>query len=77
MVQSKWQQYKEKMGDTRPWDVFNPKLENVTDEIFNERYSICKACPRFIKTTSQCKECGCVMALKAKLEAATCPIGKW
>jgi hypothetical protein len=65
------------MGDTRPWDIFNPATEYVVDEVFNERYSICKACPKFIKTTSQCKECGCFMAVKAKIENAACPIQKW
>jgi len=27
--------------------------------------------------SKQCKKCGCFMAIKTKLQAATCPLGKW
>lgn len=74
---SAWQEYKKKLGDTRPWDVVNPSAGRVSEEEANRRYSICEACPRLVKLTKQCKECGCFMNLKTKLEAAVCPIGKW
>jgi carbamoylphosphate synthase large subunit len=74
---SKWQQYKEKLGGTRPWDILNPNIEKVSDEIQKSRFDICQGCDRFIKLTSQCKECGCVMSLKTQLPAANCPLNKW
>lgn len=74
---SKWQQYKEKLGDTRPWDLLNPNTEYATEEKTNQRYGLCQMCPEFIKLTTQCKQCGCIMSIKTKLEKAVCPIGKW
>jgi hypothetical protein len=74
---SAWQQYKENLGETRPWDLINPNVEHVSDEEQTRRFAICKACPELIKLTSQCKKCGCIMNLKTKLTKAVCPIGKW
>jgi hypothetical protein len=61
----------------RPWDLFNKKIGRVSGEIAKERLDICKACPKYVKTTHQCLECGCIMNLKVKLPNAECPIGKW
>lgn len=72
-----WQEYKKKLGTTRPWDVFNPNAEHTSEEEASNRYEVCLECPKLIKSTKQCKECGCFMALKVKLKNATCPIGKW
>ncbi len=72
-----WEKYKENLGETRPWDLINPSTEFVSDSEQKERYSICKVCPEFIDLTTQCKKCGCIMKLKTKLAAATCPINKW
>lgn len=72
-----WQEYKKKLGQTRPWDVINPNVQHVSEEQAISRYSICEQCPSLIKFTHQCKECGCFMKLKTKLEKAECPLGKW
>lgn len=72
-----WEEYKKKLGSTRPWDVLNPNQEYAADEIQKNRYSICEQCPRFLKVTKQCKECGCFMNLKVKLKEAVCPLSKW
>jgi len=73
---SKWEEYKNKLGTARPWDVLNPA--KLTDEKnADQRYAICESCPSFLKVTKQCKECGCFMALKTKIEEAICPLGKW
>lgn len=72
-----WQKYKQNLGETRPWDLANPNTEWVSDEVAEQRYSICKGCPELIKLTKQCKKCGCFMAAKTKLKLATCPLGKW
>jgi len=72
-----WQKYKKNLGDTRPWDLLDPKSKKVSEEKANIRYSICLGCPELIKATMQCKKCGCFMKAKTKLEEAHCPIGKW
>lgn len=74
---NKWQQYKEKLGETRPWDILNPNTEYVEESEATKRYDICKGCPEFIDLTKQCKQCGCVMPLKTKLAKAECPLKKW
>lgn len=76
-MKSKWEQYKEKVGSTRPWDMLNPNIEHVDKNVQAYRYNICKACPEFVSLTTQCRQCGCVMAMKTKLPGATCPLGKW
>jgi hypothetical protein len=69
-------QYKDNLGESRPWHVAYPS-KKVSEEIFTKRYEICQACPEFIKLTDQCKKCACFMKLKARLNNAVCPIGKW
>jgi hypothetical protein len=75
-----WQLWKEKSaGDAvRPWDLLNPNIDRVDDDIFKYRYEEnCLKCPSLIQATKQCKKCGCFMKEKAKLPHATCPLGKW
>lgn len=74
---SPWQRYKEKLGDTRPWDLLNPNVEKAEPVVADSRLSICMDCDRFISLTKQCKECGCFMPAKTTLQAATCPLNKW
>jgi broad specificity polyphosphatase/5'/3'-nucleotidase SurE len=61
----------------KPWDLLNPNVPRSTEFLAEERFKICLSCPELINFTKQCKKCGCFMAAKTKLEAATCPIGKW
>jgi hypothetical protein len=74
---SAWKEWKNNLGETRPWDMINPNTEFVEDSVAESRMSLCLSCPELIKTTKQCKKCGCFMHLKTKLEKAVCPIGKW
>ena len=75
-MSSAWQRYKEKIGNSKPWHLLN--INNyVSEELEKSRFQLCSECPELIQTTKQCKECGCFMTLKVKLEAAKCPIGKW
>jgi hypothetical protein len=60
-----------------PWHLLDPKYEKSDDHLFEHRLSICNSCVVFRKTTKQCKACGCIMPLKARLKDAKCPIGKW
>lgn len=73
---SPWQEYKNKLGDARPWHLLN-KANYTDDELGKQRYDICLQCPELIDLTKQCKQCGCVMTLKTKLKSATCPLNKW
>lgn len=89
MSKTKWEEWLEKneapkleerspdQKEVRPWDFLKPGTEYASKEKKEERYSICKSCPEFIKLTSQCKKCGCFMAAKTALEQATCPLNKW
>ena len=73
---SAWKEYKEKLGDSRPWHMLD--TSNYTDEkTSNSRYLICLSCPSLIKLTKVCNECVCFMKEKTKLETAVCPLGKW
>lgn len=61
---------------TSVFSLLNPK--NYGDEALAEiRMDICLNCDRLRKETKQCKECGCFMYMKVKLQDATCPLGKW
>ncbi len=61
----------------RPWDLLKTSEPRATDEVASDRLSICRQCPELIKTTGQCKKCGCFMNLKVKLAKAYCPLHKW
>lgn len=61
----------------KPWDLLNPNKPKVLEDLQNERLKICETCPKLIKLTKTCKECGCFMVLKTKLSEASCPLGKW
>jgi hypothetical protein len=79
MTKTKWQIWKEKnSGDVvRPWDIINPKIEKLPKKEYQKRLDICLGCDRLIKSTKQCKECGCFMNIKTQLPHASCPLGKW
>jgi hypothetical protein len=75
-----WQLWKEKQaGDpVRPWDLINPKIGRVDDDVYKYRYEEhCLNCPFLIGATKTCIKCGCFMTEKSKLPHASCPIGKW
>jgi hypothetical protein len=54
-------------------------LENlpVSKETYKERIKICTDCPSYNATLHQCKECGCLLLLKAFIKIADCPLKKW
>lgn len=61
----------------RPWDLFNKKMGRVDNETYKNRLEICQSCPELLKSTFQCKKCGCLMKQKCKLSDASCPLKKW
>lgn len=70
-----WQEYKKKLAAS-PLGLVNP-YNYASEEKSNQRMDICLSCDRLIEQTKQCKECGCFMSLKTKLEEANCPLNKW
>ena len=51
-------------------------MESVAEFALN-RMSICRSCEELVKELPVCKQCGCFMPLKTKIEESTCPLGKW
>ncbi len=52
----------------------------VAEEIREERYATCQACPKFIKKTERCAACGCFMKMKTWVGGdpkTLCPLKKW
>jgi hypothetical protein len=74
---SKWEEWKKAQGETRPWHILDSNKYIEDENLGKKRLEICKTCPELIKLTTQCKKCGCFMAAKTKIQAASCPIGKW
>lgn len=76
--ESKWEKFKKNFSDSetvKPWHIITK--EKVNEEISQKRLDICLLCDRLINLTKQCRECGCIMSAKVKLEKASCPLGKW
>jgi hypothetical protein len=67
----------EKPKEARPWDLLNPNIGRVSEEIKELRMDACRNCEFFVKLTQQCTKCGCIMPAKTSLPHASCPIGKW
>ena len=74
---SAWEEWKKNLGESRIWHLLDPEKIIEDKEVIDKRMEICRSCDFFITLTTQCKKCGCAMALKTKLAGAGCPIGKW
>ena len=48
---------------------------NIEDRL--ERAGHCQTCENYIRSTKQCRHCGCLVNLKVTLAKEACPIGKW
>jgi len=49
----------------------------VSDEIYNQRIEVCKTCSKYDEEQHRCKECGCLLAGKARFIFEECPLQKW
>jgi len=47
------------------------------EKVYNDRISICSDCPQFDSVLTRCKDCGCFLYIKARLNSAKCPQNKW
>lgn len=63
------------LGETAKQVIRNPKL--ASDELFQDRMSICKACDWYDERQNRCRKCGCMLKGKARFEASQCPLKKW
>jgi hypothetical protein len=73
-----WQKFLEKRNNpVTPFDLLHSENYLKNKEEIDKRLNICKGCDHFIKYTTQCTECKCIMNLKTRLTGASCPIGKW
>lgn len=65
------------------WDMIQYIMQNedtvliVSDEVFRERMTICKACDRYDDLQNRCMECGCFLNQKARVVLDGCPLDKW
>ena len=58
-------------------DIAKGNELKVSDEVFHKRMGVCTQCPKHMKETNQCGECGCYLVLKARGASFKCPLGKW
>jgi len=49
----------------------------VSDEVYNDRISICKSCDYYFRPTGSCKVCLCFMSIKARISLMECPQKYW
>lgn len=50
--------------------------DDDVEKMFDSRMSICGPCPSRSEN-NRCKECGCILAAKARSKTSDCPLGKW
>ncbi len=46
-------------------------------ELAQQRLDICEKCPSLDKDLGRCRECGCFVQAKVKMNFEDCPVGKW
>ena len=49
----------------------------ANEEKITFRQDICRECDQLVKPTWTCKQCGCFMKIKTRIELSKCPLGKW
>ena len=49
----------------------------VSQEKFDSRMAVCRACEFISQDHSKCQACGCYLGFKLKFEASRCPKGYW
>jgi hypothetical protein len=57
-------------------DQINSALENVSPVQYQTRLAICKQCPA-LTALQTCKDCLCIIPIKAKLKSQSCPRNQW
>lgn len=57
-------------------DIVTGNTFLANSKVQEARYDICKSCSSFTSLKT-CRECGCIMPLKIKINGSYCPLGKW
>ena len=63
--------------NARPWDLLDPSVKHVPDDVYIKRYEECLTCKSFNRIMGVCKHCLCIMKVKCSLAHAYCPENKW
>lgn len=58
-------------------ELYDPIADDVSKEEKIKRFNICKSCDKFMKQTTQCGICMCIMKIKTGISHASCPLNKW
>ena len=56
-------------------DYVRSGMDNVEEEVYHTRLSICNDCP--FRKKSTCTKCGCFIEVKARWSVSTCPDNRW
>ena len=49
----------------------------VSDEIKEQRMTICRACDEYDADQVRCRKCGCFLLIKTSFSVDSCPLQKW
>ena len=49
----------------------------VSDDVKEQRLTICKSCEYYDESQIRCKSCGCFLLQKASFSLDSCPLKKW
>lgn len=52
-------------------------LRGKNNELSKTRSAICSPCQHKDKRLNSCKECGCFLPAKTRVDDAQCPFGYW
>ena len=52
-------------------------FKTVSQDVKNQRMSVCKTCAEYNSMVKTCKQCGCFMPAKATFAVSSCPLNKW
>lgn len=66
-------------------DYIKSGFKNSDEEEKQRRMEICTGntekgipqCPSYDKEQNRCRECGCFLNLKTRMESGSCPLGRW
>ena len=67
----------ENLEDGTSIEVPCPDGVLASNEKAAQRMEICKECPSYKSLMFMCKECGCIMPAKTRINNSVCPLGKW
>lgn len=52
-------------------------MQMASADVARQRLDKCRFCEHIRRPIDQCKLCGCFMQIKARIDSASCPEGRW